>query len=101
MAPVASTIVHLANLLNLHTHMHTCTHSLDHNVDNIAMCEHGIVIGDGEGQLSEFPTAAMDSQRPYAFGLDPVSVATVTVYSSYWWSLLIDLASGREQAGVH
>ena len=43
------------------------------------MCEHGIVIGDGEGQISEFPTAAMDSLRPYPFGLDPVSVAAVTL----------------------
>ena len=34
-------------------------------------------MGDGEDQLSLFPTAAMDSHTPYAFGVDPVRT-TVT-----------------------
>lgn len=46
------------------------------------MCRHGVdcqegsvLMGNGEDQMSEFPTEAMDYQRAYAFGLDPVSVA--------------------------
>lgn len=64
-------------LCNLtHTHPPPPTHR-DRGIEDIGVCEEydGILIGDGEDQLSEFPTAAMDSQRPYPFGLDPVSVA--------------------------
>ena len=39
-------------------------------------CQEGsVLMGNGEDQMSQFPTEAMDYQRPYPFGLDPVSVA--------------------------
>lgn len=41
-------------------------------VENIGQCEEGVVIGNGEDQMSEFPTEAMEYQTPYPFGLDPV-----------------------------
>ena len=33
------------------------------------------MIGGGEDQMTQFPTDAMDYHRPYAFGLDPVTLS--------------------------
>ena len=43
-------------------------------VNNIEDCQgdEGVEIGNGEDQMSEFPTAALEYQTPYPFGLDPV-----------------------------
>ena len=57
--------------------LHPSPHSLPPRppyADNIAACEEGVMIGNEDDQMTQFPTVAMDYQRPYAFGLDPVSV---------------------------
>ena len=58
----------LLSLSLFHTHTHSLTHSPVEACD-----ERGVIIGNGEDQMSEFHTEAMDYQRPYPFGLDPVS----------------------------
>ena len=69
-----------------------------YRVHNVDYCQEGsVLMGGGEDQMSHFPTEAMDYQRPYPFGLDPVSVARHDTAACHLKSSLSSaVAGGRE-----